>query len=274
MSFNKEYIDETNAIRENISNIRNKIIVMSGKGGVGKSTISSNLAGFLSLEGFQTGLLDIDLHGPSIPKLLGLSGKSLEIIGDKLSPIEYSSTLKTVSIGFMLKSEDESIIWRGPKKNSMIRQFLKDVHWGNLDYLIIDSPPGTGDEQLSIIQTTGDLNGAVIVTTPQDISLIDVKKSINFCRQLNLPIIGIIENMSGLICPKCNERINVFKSNGGKELAEEEKIPFLGKISLDPSTANNCDNGTLTINSNASRINRDEMMFAFKNILERKEQIK
>ncbi|MFW5871667.1 MAG: P-loop NTPase [bacterium] len=268
MSFNKEYEEETKEIRKNISNIKHKIIVMSGKGGVGKSTISSNLAGFLAIEGFQTGILDIDLHGPSIPKLLGLTGKQLEMVGDKLAPVEWTTTLKAISIGFMLKSESDSIIWRGPKKNGMIRQFLKDVYWGNLDYLIIDSPPGTGDEQLSIIQTTGDLEGAVIVTTPQDISLIDVKKSINFCRQLNLPIIGIIENMSGLICSSCYERIDVFKSDGGSKLAEEEKIPFLGKISLDPSTAHNCDNGTLTINSPDSP-NKTEMMEAFKNILNR-----
>ncbi len=269
MSFNKEYSDETEEIRRNISTIKNKIIVMSGKGGVGKSLIASNLAGFLSMEGFKTGLLDIDLHGPSIPKLLGLTGSHLEMIGEKLAPVQYTNNLKAISIGFMLKDENESIIWRGPKKNSMIRQFLKDVCWGNLDYLIIDSPPGTGDEQLSIIQTTGDIDGAVIVTTPQEIALIDVKKSIRFCRQLHLPIIGIIENMSGLICPKCSERIDVFKSDGGRKLAEEENIPFLGKISLDPSTANECDNGQLIINSTKSKINRDEMINAFKNILKR-----
>lgn len=269
MSFNKEYDEETSFIRKKISTIKHKIIVMSGKGGVGKSTISSNLAGFLSLEGFQTGLLDIDLHGPSIPNLLGLTGRQLGVFEDQILPVEYSSSLKVISIGFMLKDENESIIWRGPKKNTMIRQFLKDVYWGNLDYLVIDSPPGTGDEQLSIIQTAGDLDGAVIVTTPQDISLIDVKKSINFCRQLNLSIIGIIENMSGLICPKCSERIDVFKSDGGKKLAEAEKIPFLGKISLDPSIANNCDAGKLIINSTDSKINKTEMMSAFKNIIER-----
>jgi ATP-binding protein involved in chromosome partitioning len=222
----------------------------------------------LASEGFQTGILDIDLHGPSIPKLFGLDGWQMEMINDKIAPIKYNDTLKAVSIGFMLKNEDDSIIWRGPKKNSMIRQFLKDVHWGNLDYLVIDSPPGTGDEQLSIIQTTGDLDGAVIVTTPQDMSLIDVKKSISFCRQMKLPIIGIVENMSGLICPSCYERIDVFKTDGGRQLAEKEGIPFLGKISLDPTTAANCDNGELTINSPHSS-NRKEMVEVFNNILER-----
>ncbi len=270
MSLSKEYIEETNEIRNNISKIKHKIIVMSGKGGVGKSTISSNLAGFLAAEGFQTGILDIDLHGPSIPKLLGLSNRSLEQIDQRIKPISYSATLKAISIGFMLSSESESVIWRGPRKSSMIRQLLKDVDWGNLDYLIIDSPPGTGDEQLSIIQTVDDLDGAVIVTTPQDLSLIDVKKSINFCRQLKLPIIGLIENMSGLICPKCQERIEVFKSDGGKILADQEKIPFLGKISIDPLTARNCDDGKLTIDADGSKIGRDEMMSVFKNILERR----
>jgi Mrp family chromosome partitioning ATPase len=267
MQSNNEYLDESEEIKRNISSIKHKIIVMSGKGGVGKSTISSNLSVFLSNEGFKTGLLDIDLHGPSIPKLLGLSGNSFEIIADKIIPVDYSSTLKVFSIGFMLKSENESIIWRGPKKHSMIRQFLKDVEWSNLDYLIIDSPPGTGDEQLSIIQSIDDLDGAVLVTTPQDISLIDVRKSINFCRQLKLPIIGLIENMSGLICPKCNERIDVFKSNGGKKLADDENIPFLGKISLDPNTARNCDEGKLVLNQKESSLNKEEMLLAFNKIL-------
>lgn len=273
MSFNEEYMLETNVIRENVSNIKTKIIVMSGKGGVGKSTISTNLAGFLSLEGFRTGLLDIDLHGPSIPKLLGLVGETLITVGDKIVPVEYSQYLKVMSIGFMLKSENESIIWRGPKKNSMIRQFLKDVHWGNLDYLIIDSPPGTGDEPLSIVQTVDDLNGAILVTTPQDVSLIDVKKSIHFCRTLKLPIIGIIENMSGLVCPKCNQIINVFKTGGGEKLAEQEGIPFLGKISLNPSITENSDNGKLTVDSTANQIIKQEMVDIFKNISEWRKQL-
>ena len=272
MSFNKEYIEETNLLRQNISSIKNTIIVMSGKGGVGKSTISSNLAGFFALQGFKTGLLDIDLHGPSIPKLLGLSGKTLQVAGEKLIPVDYSSNLKVMSIGFMLKSDSESLIWRGPRKNSMIRQFLKDVHWDELDYLIVDCPPGTGDEQLSIIQSADKLTGAVLVTTPQEVSLIDVKKSINFCRQLNLPIIGLIENMSGFICPKCKERIDIFKSDGGKRLAQEEQIPFLGKISLDPSTANNCDEGQLIISATSSQVNKDEMILAFQGILNKEDK--
>ncbi len=267
MSFNPDYVEETKQINENISKIKNKIIVMSGKGGVGKSTISSNLAGFFALEGFKTGLLDIDLHGPSIPKLLGISKKSFEVKNEKLIPVEYSSMLKVVSIGFMLQSEDDSVIWRGPKKNSMIRQFLKDVNWGELDYLIVDCPPGTGDEQLSIIQSMDNIKGAVIVTTPQEVALLDVKKSINFCRQMGVEILGLIENMSGLICPKCNERIDVFKSEGGRLLAEQEKIKFLGKISLDPKTVENGDAGKLTINSIGTDIVKDEMSQVFSKLL-------
>lgn len=260
--------EESAAIKENIAKIKHKIIVMSGKGGVGKSTISANLAGFFAKEGFKTGLLDIDIHGPSVPTLLGLSGQTLQLTNNnKLTPIEYSSTLKAISIGFLLKSESDSVIWRGPKKGSMIKQFLKDVEWGELDYLVIDCPPGTGDEQLSIVQSLGDVDGAVIVTTPQNMALVDVKKSINFCETMNLPIIGLVENMSGLICPDCNKRIDIFKSEGGKNLAEEKNIPFLGKISLDPTTANNCDDGVLTIDSNNAKANQKEMVLAFSQVL-------
>ncbi len=267
MSFNIEYMKETNAIREGITGIKNRIMVLSGKGGVGKSTVSANLAGFLANEGFQTGLLDIDLHGPSIPKLLGQSDERLTSIDDKIQPIIYSDKLKTVSVGHMLPSESDTTIWRGPMKNNMIRQFMRDVNWGDLDFLIIDTPPGTGDEQLSMVQTVGDFTGVVIVTTPQDVSLIDVKKSISFCRQLKLPILGLVENMSGLICPKCGERIDVFKRDGGEKLAEEEGIPFLGKLSLDPKTAENADRGVLAVTSSDSEVAREEMMTAFKGVL-------
>jgi Mrp family chromosome partitioning ATPase len=262
-----EYIEETRELRENLAKIKRKVIVMSGKGGVGKSTISANLAGYMSIKGLETGLLDIDLHGPSIPRLLGLTGKTIENDGRFLIPLKYNEKLKVVSIGNLLESESSSVIWRGPRKHSMIRQFLKSVNWGALDYLVVDSPPGTGDEQLSIIQSVENFDGAVIVTTPQDIALSDVKKSIDFCRQLKVPIIGIIENMSGFVCPKCRERIEIFKSGGGRDLAEKENIPFLGFISIDVNTPRKSDAGTLVVESLESTINAEEMSDIFSKII-------
>lgn len=266
MSFNMEYANETKQLRENLNQVKKKILVMSGKGGVGKSTVSVNLAGFLALDGHETGILDIDLHGPSIPKMLGLSKRQLLVNGEKLVPVTYTSNLKALSVGFLLQNEHDSVVVRGPKKHSMVRQFLKDVDWGALDYLVIDSPPGTGDEQLSMIQSVDDLTGAVIVTTPQDVALIDVRKSINFCRKMNLPIIGIVENMSGLICPHCNKKIDIFKSKGGEKLAEEESIPFLGKLSIDPSVAESCDDGELAVRV-SSKLAQEEMQTVFNNII-------
>lgn len=267
--FDNDYLQETEELNKNISQVKHKIIVMSGKGGVGKSTVSANLAGFLSNEKFSTGLLDIDLHGPSIPKLLGLSKLQIQTDGTNIMPIPYNESLKIVSIANMLDSEATSIIWRGPKKNAVIRQFLKDVNWGILDYLIIDSPPGTGDEQLAIVQSINGLDGAIIVTTPQDLALLDVKKSINFCKQLKVPILGLIENMSGFVCPNCNKKADIFKSGGGEILAKNEGIEFFGKISIDPLTMMNCDAGILTILSNKQTVNKTEMTEIFKNLLRR-----
>lgn len=265
--FNLEFEKENKEIDENLSLISKKIIVMSGKGGVGKSTISANLAAFLSLEGHHVGLLDVDLHGPSIPKFFGISKEQVQTDGGKLIPIEYCKSLKIISIGNMLESENTSIIWRGPQKSGTIRKLLKDVQWGCLDYLVIDSPPGTGDEQLSVIQAITDITGAVIVTTPQDMALLDVKKSISFCRKLNLPILGIIENMSGLTCPHCHGHIGLFKVGGGEELAKNENIPFLGRISIDPQTAIDSDEGNLVVNSPKKNINTEEMRTAFAHLL-------
>ena len=265
--FNKEFEKENKEIQVNISFIQKKILVMSGQGAVGKSTISAHLAGFLSLEGYHVGLLDIDLHGPSIPKFFGISDKKVEVDGQHILPISYCESLKIVSLGNMIENEGTSIIWRGPQKSGTIRKLLKDVKWGHLDYLVIDSPPGTGDEQLSVIQGINELTGALIVTTPQDIALIDVRKSINFCRKLNLPILGIVENMSGLTCPHCHGAINLFKVGGGEQLARNEGIPFLGRISIDPQTAIQSDEGNLIINLPNNSINKEEMRNVFTNLL-------
>lgn len=206
--------------------MKHKIIVLSGKGGVGKSTVATNIAVSLSLKEKIVGLMDIDIHGPSIPKMLGLEGIQLKGSEEGLLPVKYSERLRVISIGFILQSENSAVIWRAPLKHKLIREFLVDVKWGSLDYLIMDSPPGTGDEPLSIVQLMEDPNGAVIVTTPQDIALTDVRKAITFCRNVGLPIIGVIENMSGFICPYCDRKVDIFKAGGGQEMAAKMGIPF------------------------------------------------
>ena len=217
--------------------IQHKIIVMSGKGGVGKSTVAANLSVSLAMNGAKVGLMDIDIHGPSIPKLLGLEQQRPQASKDALFPVQYifkRRMIKVMSIGFLLPDNDSAVIWRGPMKMNAIQQFLSDVEWGELDYLIIDSPPGTGDEPLSICQLIEGMDGAVVVTTPQDLAIIDVKKSITFCSQMKLPVIGVIENMSGMICPKCGEQIDYFVSGAGRRMATEMDVPFLGRVPLDP----------------------------------------
>jgi Mrp family chromosome partitioning ATPase/predicted Fe-Mo cluster-binding NifX family protein len=230
-------------VRQRMSQIKHKILVLSGKGGVGKSTVAVNLAISLALAGKRTGLLDIDIHGPSIPKILNLEGRMAQSAFDAILPIEVGENLKVMSIAFFLTNQDDAVIWRGPMKYQMIKQFLKDVEWGELDYLIIDSPPGTGDEPLSIIQLLENADGAVVVTTPQEVALADVRKGITFCRSLNLPVLGVLENMSGFVCPKCGERTDIFKSGGGENMALAMSVPFLGRIPIDPQIVEACDSG-------------------------------
>jgi ATP-binding protein involved in chromosome partitioning len=234
---------EQEQIRQRVKQIKHQILVLSGKGGVGKSTVAVNLALSLSLEGRRVGLLDIDIHGPSVPKVLNLEGMTLQMDGEALLPVEVSETLKVMSIGFMLSNRDDAIVWRGPRKYHMIKQFLKDVNWGPLDVLIIDSPPGTGDEPLSIVQLLENADGAVIVTTPQEVALSDVRKGISFCRNLDLPVLGVLENMSGFVCPSCGERTDIFKSGGGEQMAMQMNVPFLGRIPIDPQIVRACDSG-------------------------------
>jgi ATP-binding protein involved in chromosome partitioning len=232
------------ALKENLARISHKIIVLSGKGGVGKSTVAVNLAVSLADKKFKTGLLDVDIHGPSVPKLLGIENGQVQGTKDgRLVPVEYSQYLKVISIGFLLKDADDAVIWRGPLKYTVIKQFLADVDWGDLDYLVIDSPPGTGDEPLSVCQLIEYPEGAVVVTTPQDVALIDVRKSVSFCKQLAMPILGVIENMSGFTCPHCGETTNIFKNGGGKEMAAHMGIPFLGTIPIETAIAAGGDSG-------------------------------
>jgi Mrp family chromosome partitioning ATPase/predicted Fe-Mo cluster-binding NifX family protein len=230
-------------LREQLSKIKHKILVMSGKGGVGKSTVAVNIAVGLSLQDFMVGLLDVDLHGPNVPKMLGARDLKLSRRPDgRLGAIKYSPNLKFLSIEPLLPSEDTAIIWRGPIKHSAIRQFIGDIDWGELDYLVIDSPPGTGDEPLTVAKTIPDAY-ALIVTTPQEVSLIDVKKAIKFCQKIKLRILGIVENMSGFICPHCGKPVDIFKKGGGQKLADELGIRFLGRIPVDPRIVDTGDAG-------------------------------
>lgn len=242
---------EQEQINENLAHIKHKVLVLSGKGGVGKSTIAANLAVSLSLANKRVGLLDIDIHGPSIPKILNLEGRTIQVLGETMLPVQIGPSLKVMSIGFLLGDSDDAVIWRGPMKNQVIKQFLKDVKWGSLDFLIVDSPPGTGDEPLSIVQLLGDADGAIIVTTPQQIALSDVRKSISFCRNLNLPVLGVVENMSGFVCPNCGEQTDIFRSGGGQDMARQLGIHFLGRIPIDPQIVQACDSGQPYVGENS-----------------------
>ncbi len=234
---------EKEKLDKRLSRIKHKVLILSGKGGVGKSTVAVNLAVSLAAAGKKVGLLDVDIHGPSIPKMLGLENMPLHGTGESISPLEVGDNLRVMSIGLLLRNTDEAVIWRGPMKMGVIKQFLSDVEWGDLDYLIIDSPPGTGDEPLSVAQLIPDAAGAVIVTTPQSVALIDVRKCVTFCKQLNLPVIGVVENMSGFVCPHCGERTDLFKSGGGGEMADDMDVPFLGAIPFDPAIVLAADQG-------------------------------
>jgi ATP-binding protein involved in chromosome partitioning len=230
------------AVEESLKKIKNKYIVLSGKGGVGKTSTSVNLSMALANKGFNVGIMDVDLHGPDVPRMLGLKGMLDLTKNHKLNPIRYSENLKVVSIESMIASKDDAIIWRGPLKYSAIQQFIGEVEWGELDFLIIDSPPGTGDEPLTIAQTIRDAK-AIIVTTPQEVSLADVRKSISFCRTVKMDILGLIENMSGFTCPHCNKLVDLFGSGGGEKTADTAGIPFLGRIPFDPNVVSCGDNG-------------------------------
>lgn len=239
---------EDRKLKENISDIKQKLMVISGKGGVGKTTIAVNLAYALSLKGYKVGLLDVDIHGPNVVKLLGIENKKLTGSEDsKIDPIKLSENLKVISTASMLENSDTPVIWRGPLKMKIISQFLRDVNWGELDYLIIDSPPGTGDEPLSVVQLIKDLSGVIVVTTPQEVAMLDSRKSIQFARQLNIPHIGLIENMSGFTCPHCGKKIDLFKKGGGKKAADELDVDFLGDIPIDKEIVDLSDSGRVFV---------------------------
>ncbi|MFZ5449901.1 MAG: iron-sulfur cluster carrier protein MrpORP [Thermodesulfobacteriota bacterium] len=234
--------EDDSRLREQLRHIRHKLLVMSGKGGVGKSSVAVYLALGLAQKGYQVGLLDVDLHGPDVPRMLGISGRFRMDAAGHLVPHRYNDHLQVVSIECLLHDRDEAVIWRGPLKHSYIRQSMSQVNWGELDFLVIDSPPGTGDEPLSVTQTITGVQ-AVIVTTPQEISLADVRKAINFCRKVEMPILGLVENMSGLICPHCGGEIRLFKQGGGRKTAALMKVPLLGSLPFDLRVVESGDAG-------------------------------
>ncbi len=235
---------EAELIEKKMENIKCKFMVISGKGGVGKSSVSVNLAVTLASQGHKVGILDADIHGPNIPKMLGVEDrKPLADEGEGILPVAVTDNLRVMSIGFFLQNKQDAVIWRGPMKHGVLKQFLGEVNWGSLDYLIIDLPPGTGDEALSTAHLIKNVDGAVVVTTPQEVAILDSSKSITFCREIKVPTIGIVENMSGMLCPHCQKEIELFKVGGGEKIATEMDVPFLGRIPLDPEMVVCTDSG-------------------------------
>ena len=222
------------ALSNRMALIKKKILIMSNKGGVGKSTVTVNLGVSLAEMGYKVGIADVDMHGPNIPKMLGVEGGRLKDNENGIDPLSVNDNLKVVSLSFLIESPDQPVAWRDTAKYDYLRELVGSINWGKLDYLLADLPPGTGHEPITMIELMGKVDGAIIVTTPQDVALLDAQKAIIFAKDNNVPVLGIIENMSVLTCPHCNEEIDVFKSGGGKRIADKMKVPFLGKIPLDP----------------------------------------
>lgn len=263
-------------LQENLNKMKHKIVVMSGKGGVGKSTVSVNLAYYLASQGKKVGLLDVDVHGPSVAKMTGIEG--VRLIADENGrpiPIQVPTqpNLYVVTVASILESPDDPVVWRGPAKNGVIRQFLEEVCWPELDFLIVDCPPGTGDEPLSVIQTIGDVTGTVIVSTPQQVALLDVRKSLKFAGLLNLPVLGIVENMSGFVCPCCGETVDIFKTDGTLETAKDFETEVLGKIPLDPQVVNATDSGKPYVTSYAETTAGKAMAQIGQKVMDKAEEI-
>ena len=233
---------------DRMAKIKHKIIIASGKGGVGKSTVSVNLARALQMKGLLVGILDADITGPDIPKLLGIEEAKLKQGPEGIEPAKADGIM-VASMALILSSRETPVVWRGPMKMAAIKQFIQDVNWGDLDFLLIDLPPGTSDEPLSVVQLIPELAGAIIVTTPQEVALLDSRKAVNMVKAMKIPVLGIVENMSGLICPHCNEGISIFGAGGGRRMAEEMNVPFLGAIPIDPGVCALGDRGQTFVES-------------------------
>ena len=259
---------EHKRLQEKLFHIRRKIMVMSGKGGVGKSTVATNLAVALALRGYQVGVLDADLHGPDVPRMLGIEGRHLIGRGDGVDPVEVFEGLKAVSMALLAQESDKAIVWRGPLKHSAIRQFLRDVNWGDLDFLFVDLPPGTGDEPLSVSKLIQKVDGAIIVTTPQDVALLDSRKAVSFSKQINIPVLGIVENMSGMACPHCGQSIDLFRVGGGEKAAMELGVPFLGRIPIEPRVVLSCDAGEPFLTESDDSLAKSAFTRVIKTLLE------
>lgn len=238
-------------LSERMNQIRHKILVLSGKGGVGKSTVAVNLALALQQLGNKVGLLDVDIHGPSVPMMLHLSEQPVPVGEGSILPVFYKGRLPVMSLGLFLEGADEAVVWRGPMKYGAIEQLLRDTEWGELDFLVVDCPPGTGDEPLSVVQMISPRkgDGAVVVTTPQDLALADVRRSIRFCQLLGLPVLGVVENMSGFTCPQCGSHHEIFTVGGGRNLAAQLHVPFLGRIPIEPIVVSSGDSGDPVVES-------------------------
>jgi ATP-binding protein involved in chromosome partitioning len=264
-----EFTEKDQKLKKNMSRIKHKIAVISGKGGVGKSTVAANLAMTFALHGYKdrVGILDVDIHGPCIPKLLGVKGKKVQISPLGALPVTGPEGIKVVSMDFLVQSQETPIIWRGPLKMQAIKQFLSDFMWGELDFLFIDAPPGTGDESLSVMQLMPEMDGTIIVTIPSEVSEDVVKKAVTFSKQMRIPVIGIVENMSGFTCPKCGEKINILGAGGGKRIAEELDVPFLGQIPIDPKICEEADKGVSFLAENTNSASAK----AFKEIVKKLE---
>lgn len=231
--------------RENMDQIPHKVIVMSGKGGVGKTSVAVNLAHAFQKAGLRAGLLDVDIHGPNAPLMCGVEGAQAMVEGGKVVPVTTAGGVKVISMSFFLPNRDEAVIWRGPLKIGAIQQFMSDVDWSDVDVLVVDTPPGTGDEPLSVVQNLGPtLDGAVIVTSPQDVSLMDAGRSVTFAKKLELRIFGILENLSGFVCPHCGEETNLFGRGGGEQAARAMEVPFLGRMPISAAMVAASDAGT------------------------------
>jgi len=240
----KVHIDHRESmIKENMARIKRKVLVMSNKGGVGKSTVAVNFAALLAKSGQKTGLLDIDIHGPSAARMTGVEGRAHATDGALIEPLEAAPNLKMISMGSIMREGDAPVIWRGPLKLGVLKQFLSDVKWGDLDVLVVDAPPGTGDEPLTICQLIPEMSGAVVVTTGQAVALLDSRKAVNFLKALGIPVLGILENMTAFHCPHCAKEVNLFKTGGGARAAEEMGVPFLGSVPFDPAMVDAGDAG-------------------------------